>query len=249
MARRTRSRRRRIRRSVGRCRAAPISRCQRGARIVDCGSRPIRPFPVLRRGVETGVRVVMFPSSKGDVTDRITCGESVGENRSATRRRPPTAPRQRPLHTTRRARLQLRDDLRTMRVLRHRTPVHPDPATSTRPRQRTRPTRPCPTLRRPHRPHRQPATRHAPMTPAQDPRITRVTTLLGHPMSKRQGQLRVSPSAWDGSTRFNVSRSWSNHFWLGIVPVTTSSKWMLLSAKKTSPSNSSGKITLSRLIA
>ena len=32
------------------------------------------------------MRVVMFPSSTVDVTDRIACGESVGENRLATRR-------------------------------------------------------------------------------------------------------------------------------------------------------------------
>ena len=52
------------------------------------------------------------------------------------RRRPPPTPRQRSLHPTRRARLQLRDDLRTLRLLRDRTPVRPDPPPPTRPRHR-----------------------------------------------------------------------------------------------------------------
>jgi hypothetical protein len=43
-------------------------------------------FSVLRPGVTAGVRVVMFPSSTGDVTERITYDESVRENRSATHR-------------------------------------------------------------------------------------------------------------------------------------------------------------------
>ena len=43
--------------------------------------------------------------------------------------------------------------------------------TPTRPRPRTRPTRPRPPLQRPPRRHRQPATRHAPMTPARDFRV------------------------------------------------------------------------------
>ena len=34
--------------------------------------RSIRPFSVLRPRLESGVRVVMFPSSTGEVTDHVT---------------------------------------------------------------------------------------------------------------------------------------------------------------------------------
>ncbi len=91
------------------------------------------------------------------------------------RRRPPPAPRQRPLHPTRRARLHPRIDLRTLRLLRHRTRVRARPHPPTRPRHRPRPTDrrassspACSTTSTP--PHDR-----ACMTPARGPPITRIT--------------------------------------------------------------------------
>ena len=69
-------------------------------------------------------------------------------------------------------------------------PVHPDPATPTRPRNRTRPTPPRPDPRRSPRRHRQPATQHARMTPAREPRITRVTTLRDARLPARGARVR-----------------------------------------------------------